>query len=419
MNRNNNNIYMLLLHLRGPLLMATISLAAALPYLVQFVHAIIALDRCALVCVMLLASICVAVYDTTRLLKQQVLPRLVQKVLNRVVLDDVLRSLYDPVQGLWAMLLTCSIGNAAMYALPCSAEQRVEILQSNLEGAFTREEARSILQEPGGVRLLLPASIQQWLLQPQEMDADVAALNDSAAAAAAASTAPLLKTDEAASLAACAAARIHMAAAEEKEESSDDKETMKWILSKAAASSPSSQKTTVAAVVEANSCNSSLDDDDHDDDHHSITIATAGGGVAISTTPQLEEPQSPCIVPRRIDAATCNNVKERDARRPQKHRVRGNDSNNPRPQEMPPSPLPTPSLPSPPPPPRLPQDILGSIIMDMLRKSIREHVPVHQVLETTSVLAALLLVMVCIYVLTVLFFTLRFSETFHLTAHNA
>jgi hypothetical protein len=77
------------------------------------------------------------------------------------VLDDVLKSWFDPETGWFACWISFFIGNATMYSLPMTDEQRVRLVQSCL---WTDEEqARSILTSPGGFQVMLPEKLQLWL----------------------------------------------------------------------------------------------------------------------------------------------------------------------------------------------------------------------------------------------------------------
>ena len=92
--------------------------------------------------------------------------RLRQGTLNLVettVLDDVLRSIFDPETGWIACWVSLFVGNATMYTLPMSDEQRVRLVQSCLW--TSEEQARTILTSPGGFKVMLPDNIQLWLDQ--------------------------------------------------------------------------------------------------------------------------------------------------------------------------------------------------------------------------------------------------------------
>ncbi|GAX10579.1 hypothetical protein FisN_14Lh077 [Fistulifera solaris] len=87
-----------------------------------------------------------------------------QQKLQNIVLDDILRALFHPQQGLLAVSATACLGNFAMYALPTTPEQRVQLWQS-ASGDESPDVAERILKAPGGIAELLPHSVQAWLAQ--------------------------------------------------------------------------------------------------------------------------------------------------------------------------------------------------------------------------------------------------------------
>ena len=93
------------------------------------------------------------------------LRELVHKLLNAVVLDDAMKSLFDPT------LAATVLGNATMYTLPMSRSQRLRLLQSCL--LTSEKDTAEILTAPGGVRQLLPLSMQEWLEPTCEKDSNV------------------------------------------------------------------------------------------------------------------------------------------------------------------------------------------------------------------------------------------------------
>ncbi|KAG7346171.1 hypothetical protein IV203_005239 [Nitzschia inconspicua] len=86
-------------------------------------------------------------------------------LLNKIVLDDVLKGIYDPESGLIACLTCAVVGASTMYGLKMKPEQRCKLVQSSL-GLASEQDAHLILMEPGGLKALLPAAINQWLQPP-------------------------------------------------------------------------------------------------------------------------------------------------------------------------------------------------------------------------------------------------------------
>lgn len=98
---------------------------------------------------------------------------------DKIVLDDILRCIYDPTDGLIACTIGTYLGASSMYGLGMSEDQRVELIQSSL---FLRDEgeAHSVLLEPGGCKILLPIAIRDWLrpLQKQKNETPSAGLTE-------------------------------------------------------------------------------------------------------------------------------------------------------------------------------------------------------------------------------------------------
>ena len=145
--------------LRGPLLIAAASFTFLLPYLSRVsVESILelAVIGCGFFCFCL---------DLANLAENRIRSSL-SKILNGIVLDDVLKSIYDPEFGLIATVVSTVVGNATMYALPMNSEQRTKLLQATFW--VDKTQARSILSNPGGYKLLLPEKLQHWLESEKE-----------------------------------------------------------------------------------------------------------------------------------------------------------------------------------------------------------------------------------------------------------
>ena len=95
----------------------------------------------------------------------------IKKSLQRIVLDDLLASIFHPETGWIAMCVTASLGNCAMYALPTTAQQRAQLLQHALLKDDS-DKAERILQSPGGIAELLPHSVQAWLHADEDGTSD-------------------------------------------------------------------------------------------------------------------------------------------------------------------------------------------------------------------------------------------------------
>jgi len=87
-------------------------------------------------------------------------------LLDKMVLDDILRAIYDPIGGLWACFVGAYLGASSMYGLHMNEAQRTELIQSSL-GLRDKSQACSVLLKPGGCKALLPIYIQNWLMSSQ------------------------------------------------------------------------------------------------------------------------------------------------------------------------------------------------------------------------------------------------------------
>jgi len=146
--------------LRGPVLVASASTALAWPYL-----------SISVLCKIIILTIGAAVMysDMTRLIQKQV-KATIKSTTKDIVLDDILRAIFDPEYGIIPVIIGTFLGNSAMYALPMSPEQKTKLMQATLGGEY--EDARTVLCEPGGCRALLPQSMQTWLEEDSDDDDD-------------------------------------------------------------------------------------------------------------------------------------------------------------------------------------------------------------------------------------------------------
>jgi hypothetical protein len=91
----------------------------------------------------------------------------INRLLDRTVVDDVLRAIYDPTTGLVACSVASFVGASSMYGLSMNTNQRIRLVQSSLN-LNSEEDAHTLLMEPGGCRILLPGTVRGWLLKNSE-----------------------------------------------------------------------------------------------------------------------------------------------------------------------------------------------------------------------------------------------------------
>jgi hypothetical protein len=143
--------------LRGPSLIMAVLFLSILPYLRYL--SILSIARGLIV----LVGFILFIHDAKLVLLDQ-LRSLVGNALDNFVLDDFLRSIFDPETGLIATSMGMAIGNSVMYALPLTAEQRAQLVQSALY-LKDHQQAATLLNESGGCRTLLPPAARDWLQQ--------------------------------------------------------------------------------------------------------------------------------------------------------------------------------------------------------------------------------------------------------------
>mmetsp|Transcript_2277 Transcript_2277/g.3449 ORF Transcript_2277/g.3449 Transcript_2277/m.3449 type:complete len:361 (+) Transcript_2277:112-1194(+) len=141
--------------LRGPFLMTVVLMPLIVKNLLQLSTTTI------ISALIVIVGLVLTFYDAMLFLKDQ-FQRQCSESLKCVVLDDVLRNIFDPQIGIIAIVLSMVVGNASMYSLNLTEEEKVRLVQSCL--LTRKEDTREILLAPGGIRLLFPESIQQWLL---------------------------------------------------------------------------------------------------------------------------------------------------------------------------------------------------------------------------------------------------------------
>ncbi|CAJ1966725.1 unnamed protein product [Cylindrotheca closterium] len=85
------------------------------------------------------------------------------RLLNSLVLDDILRMIYDPEDGVLACMVGGFFGATTMYGLKLQEEDKTRLVQATLEIDY--QQANSLLMTPGGCKAWLPQGMQQWLNQ--------------------------------------------------------------------------------------------------------------------------------------------------------------------------------------------------------------------------------------------------------------
>lgn len=139
--------------LRGPLLVLVVLVPLITPYLLSF-QKLLSLG-------LLVVGFSLTCHDITLLLERKTRIFL-RRALDSVILDDTLKSIFDPQIGLLPCVVSTVMGNAAMYALPLTRSQRMRLVQSCLS-ISDDQLTKDILLTPGGVRQLLPTFMQNWL----------------------------------------------------------------------------------------------------------------------------------------------------------------------------------------------------------------------------------------------------------------
>ena len=145
---------------RGPILVLAVIISLLFPYIQEYItpNVIIHLAIGSLGIVWMLRDLSTILEDTTR--------SGLNLVLDSIVLDDILRAIYDPITGLYACCVGTYVGASSMYGLNMDENQRAELVQSSL-GLKDENQAHSLLLEPGGCKTLFPEEIQDWLRPSQ------------------------------------------------------------------------------------------------------------------------------------------------------------------------------------------------------------------------------------------------------------
>ena len=167
-NKNNNNYttatptstrsrsYILLL-LRGPIIVFAVIISLLFPYIQEyctvwvFMHFTIAIVGLLWIC----HDLKIIIESKTRYI--------LNFLLNKIILDDVLKVIYDPIDGIWACMVGTFVGASTIYGFNMNNEQKIELMQSSFYFLRNKYEAHTVLLEPGGCKKLLPNEVQQWL----------------------------------------------------------------------------------------------------------------------------------------------------------------------------------------------------------------------------------------------------------------
>ena len=144
-----------LMLLRGPLIVFGVVSALLAPYLAQ-----LSLETVGLLS-LLVVGLGFTLWDAVSCISEQSRTYLSTQI-DKIVLDDILKAIFDPEVGLIANCVGCFLGSSAMYSVATTEEQRVRLMQS---GLWVRdpEIARNVLYQPGGIKLLFPPVVLEWL----------------------------------------------------------------------------------------------------------------------------------------------------------------------------------------------------------------------------------------------------------------
>lgn len=140
--------------MRGPILILGVLVSLLLPYLAACSNQFLLHVSIAAV------GVAFCVFDFFTVAEATIRSKL-SIFMDSVVLDDVLRAIYDPETGIVACLVGSFVGMSSMYALPMDDEQRAKLVQATFW--IPRREAKSVLLDAGGIKALLPLSMQAWL----------------------------------------------------------------------------------------------------------------------------------------------------------------------------------------------------------------------------------------------------------------
>jgi hypothetical protein len=141
---------------RGPIILVAVIVSILIPHIKEYFTLYVFLHLAT-------ASLgLVWIYRDLSTLIQSAIRSGLNLVFDKIVLDDLLRTIYDPIDGLWACTVGTYLGASSMYGLRMTEGQRTELIQSSL-GLRDESQAHTVLLEPGGCKALFPMDIQKWL----------------------------------------------------------------------------------------------------------------------------------------------------------------------------------------------------------------------------------------------------------------
>ena len=140
--------------LRGPMIATGAVVSFAIPYIVQLS------PRTLWHLAMVVLGTLWFCWDLLKCIERQSRGA-VNKILDSLVLDDILRMIYDPEEGLIACTIGSFFGGLTMYGLNLGEQDKTRLVQATLEIDY--DQANSLLLAPGGCKQFLPKGMQQWL----------------------------------------------------------------------------------------------------------------------------------------------------------------------------------------------------------------------------------------------------------------
>lgn len=140
--------------LRGPVILAGVTASLLWPYISTWT------TQSMLQATIAILGVVVFLMDILKITKCRI-RHTVSNILDQLVLDDFLRWLHDPETGVIPCMVGSFMGASSMYALRLDDEQKTTLMQASLW--TEKDQARSILLDAGGVKALLPGSVQEWL----------------------------------------------------------------------------------------------------------------------------------------------------------------------------------------------------------------------------------------------------------------
>ena len=149
---------------RGPLLLVPVMVSLLVPY---FKHANLyqlAWGICQFVLITMASVLFLCDIKTllqTYIQKALDRIRITARQTDKIVLDDVLQSIFDPTQGWIACGVTTWMGAMLLHGLPLTEQHKIQLIQWGLN--VPADKAHRILMQPGGYTQLLPERLQQWL----------------------------------------------------------------------------------------------------------------------------------------------------------------------------------------------------------------------------------------------------------------